>query len=64
VPLALAQANQYAIKKQGGIGGVLGNTFWGGGGSAKGSMTNHAFILERDAYLGFYVGGMPHVPKI
>jgi hypothetical protein len=21
-------------------------------------------ILEKDAYLGFYVGGVPHVPKI
>jgi hypothetical protein len=61
--MPLAQAKEYGIKKQGGFGNVLGNSF-GGGGSTKGSMTNHAFILERDAYLGFYVGGMPHVPKM
>ncbi len=45
-----------------------GTHFGVGGGarreSAKGSMTNHAFILERDAYLGFNVWGMPDVPKI
>jgi hypothetical protein len=35
VPLPLAQANQYGIKKQGGIGGVLGNTFFGGWGRVQ-----------------------------
>jgi hypothetical protein len=34
--MPFAQAKEYGIKKQGGIGNVL----------------------------GFYVGGMPHVPKI
>jgi len=27
-------------------------------------MRNHASILKRGAYLGSYVGGVPHVPKI
>jgi len=27
-------------------------------------MTKPASILGREAYLGFYVGGVPHFPKI
>jgi hypothetical protein len=27
-------------------------------------MRNHASILKREACLGSYVGGVPHVPKI
>jgi hypothetical protein len=27
-------------------------------------MTKHASILGREAYLGFYVRGVPHFPKI
>jgi hypothetical protein len=30
--------------------GMSYGTLCGGGGGTKGSMTNHAFILERDAY--------------
>jgi len=31
----------------------------GGRGQAHGSMTKHVFVLERKAYLGFYVGECP-----
>jgi hypothetical protein len=33
-------------------------------GGQKRSIRNHASILKREAYLGSYVGGVPHVPKI
>ncbi len=43
--LPLAQAKQYGIKKQGGIGNVLGNSFGGGGGECKGKHDKPCFYF-------------------